>query len=102
VNALTQQSFCLLVLQKIFEGVVDVLALINTSDKSLEIFIIVVDGLKKLEKTINDLHVRLTETFIQLDSFNACLNSLIESFLCFEIFEAEKDTLIAAKLFQDE
>ena len=102
MNALTQQSFCLLILQEVFESVVDELALVNIGDKSLKIFIIVVDGLKKLEKTIYDLHVRFTETFIELDSFHASLNSLIERILCFEILKTEKYTLIAAKLLQDE
>lgn len=64
MNTLAEQSFGFLVLDEGLEGIVDELPFVNIGHEGLEVFVVVVDGFEELEEAIDDLHVRLTETFI--------------------------------------
>lgn len=64
MNAFAEQSFGLLVLKEGLEGIIDELSFVNIGHEGLEILIVVVDGFEELEEAIDDLHVRLAETFI--------------------------------------
>lgn len=64
----------------------------------LKVFVVVVYGLKELEKAFNDLHVGLTESFVKLDCLNTRLDSLVKLVLILEIIEVKQNAFVFLEL----
>lgn len=61
----------------------------DVSDECLKVPVVVVDRIKKLEESLDDFHIGLSEILVQVDQVDVVLDLRVDDVHIFQIVEVE-------------
>lgn len=74
----------------------------DIGNEGLKLIVVVENRFEKLEESLDDLHVGLTETFIKFDGLDTALNLGVITFRVFQIIKGKQDAFEFLELSNDQ